>query len=59
METIGAFLYNYLEYVIATVGGMGFVIYLSTKKTYDNSNDLTPYIVKLGRQKDAINKQTK
>jgi hypothetical protein len=56
---IGTFLYNYFEYVVATLGGMGVVIFLSTKKIHDCSNDLTPYVIKLGKQKDIISKQTK
>jgi hypothetical protein len=56
---IGAFIYTYLEYVVGGVGAVGFIGYMLTRKTHDHSNDLTPYVVKLGRQKDAITKQTK
>jgi hypothetical protein len=59
VEGIGTFLYNNLEWVIGSIGIVGTGIVLMTRKTYDHSNDLTPYVVKLNKQKDAISKQSK
>jgi hypothetical protein len=59
MEIVSAFIYAYLEWVVAGVGGVGVVTYIMTRKTHDHSNNLTPYVVKYNRHKEAISKQTK
>lgn len=59
MEVVGAFIYTYLEYVVGGMGGIGFITYLMTRKNKDHSNDLTTFVVKLNRKKEAITKQTK
>jgi hypothetical protein len=54
-----AFLFTYLEYIVAGLGVVGTVIFIKTKKISNNSNDLTPLIVKHNKQKAAITERTK
>lgn len=62
MEVIGTFLYNYLEYVVAGVGGIGFVGYIMTngnKSSKHPSSNLRRYVIKYKKQQDALSKQIK
>jgi hypothetical protein len=62
MEVIGAFIYTYLEYVVAGTCGVGFMGYVLTKGKRSSkhpSSNLRRYVVKYKKQQDALSKQIK
>ena len=54
-----AHLFNNLEIITASVGGITVLFLISSGKTYSKKNNLTKFIIKHNKQKDSINKRTK
>jgi hypothetical protein len=59
IENILGFTYNYLEYIIGGLSGIGIIIFMKTKKNSNSSNDLTNLIIKQKKYNEMVNKKIK
>jgi hypothetical protein len=59
METILTFLFDKLEYIVGIAGGLGVGLYMMTRKTGSNENDMTQRVIKLKRYGNSISQRTK
>lgn len=59
MEVVLTFVFQYLEYIVAGLGGIGFIGYMKLKRINHYDNDLTDLIIEQKRVSDRINKRVK
>lgn len=59
IATVGSFLFNHLEYVVATGGGIVAFTLIKTRRIKHSSNDLTHMVIKLNKNKEALTKKSK
>lgn len=54
-----AHLFNNLEIVTASVGGIGVLLFISSTKIKKSEDDVSQYIVEIKKHKESLNKRSK